>query len=350
MKTGQGQRQFRQPHYTAKSVANLKVRRQCNAPRKPKPKISVKATSFSVALIVSVQLALVAYAKAQVVTYTLSGVTFSDGATAEGSFDFSSGTISNINITTTVGVNGDALPGFTYTNFYYSGADNLQFCVTPNPFGDPLSNPGPAFLVLFLTNGMSGLGSSGTIPLSGGAEEYGPSVGITNSRSFSGGELIGIEPPIWTSQPMNQVVSAGQGFTFTAQAVGFPLPTYQWQFSTDGLTFANLSGATGASYSLASSSLTNIGYYLVVASNSVSTKTSSAATLTFLNINININMLAAVYVIGPTGAQYQIFAAPALGTTNWTTLTNVTITSQPYVFTDFSTPTNRQQFYRTVPQ
>ena len=105
-------------------------------------------------------------------------------------------------------------------------------------------------------------------------------------------------------------------------------------------------GATGANYTLSSTSITNIGLYDVVIANSVNTNTSSVATLGF----INLNMLAAVYVTGPIGAQYHIEATPALGPTNWTTLTNVTITSQPYIYVDYSTPTNSKQFYRAVPQ
>jgi hypothetical protein len=145
----------------------------------------------------------------------------------------------------------------------------------------------------------------------------------------------------FTEQPVSQVVSPGQSVTFTAAATGFPPPTYQWQFKG-----SNISGATNASYTLSSTTITNIGSYDVVISNAVNTNISSVATLAF----INLNMLAAVYVTGPLGAQYLIESTPALGPTNWITLTNVTITSQPYIYVDYSTPTNKYQFYRAVPQ
>jgi hypothetical protein len=306
--------------------------------------------SFTAILIASVQLGFVAETGAQVVTYTLSGVTFSDGAAAEGSFDFSNGSMSNINITTTGGVFGNALPGYTYTNQFYVDHNDVQFCVTPNPFGQYWNNPGPAFLVLDLDNGFFGLGNPGTIALDGGVEEYGPAYGIGTSRSFQGGQLIGTEAPLWTTQPVSLVVSAGHDFTLTAQAEGFPLPTFQWQFSTNGSTFANINGATGLTYSSASSDLRNIGYYQVVAANSIHSQTSSPATVSFLNITINTNALATLHLIGPTGTRYQLQSAAAVGGLDWTTQTNVTVTCQPYVFVDCSSSSNQQQFYRAVPQ
>jgi len=152
--------------------------------------------------------------------------------------------------------------------------------------------------------------------------------------------------PAWTQQPSSDVVNTGQGFTFTSQATGYPEPTYQWQFSTNGSTFVNLGGATGASYSLASSDLTNIGFYRVLAANSVNTNTSATVSLTFLNLN----MYAGLNILGPVGANYNVQSTPALNGSNWTTLTNVSLASQPYIYIDYNSPTNAKQFYRAVPQ
>jgi hypothetical protein len=95
-----------------------------------------------------------------------------------------------------------------------------------------------------------------------------------------------------------------------------------------------------------STSVTNIGWYDVVIANSVGTNTSSSVSAAFMDLN----MLAVVYITGPIGANYLIEATPALGLTNWTTLTNVTITSQPFIYVDYSSSTNGRQFYRTIPQ
>lgn len=152
--------------------------------------------------------------------------------------------------------------------------------------------------------------------------------------------------PTWTLQPSNHVASAGQGFTFTSLATGFPAPAYQWQFSTNGVNYVNIINATGPNYSLASSSVTNIGYYRVVAANSVGTNISASVSLTFLNIN----MYAGLNILGPIGANYNVQASPDINGSNWTTLTNVSLPSQPYIYIDYNSPTNTKQFYRAVPQ
>ena len=112
------------------------------------------------------------------------------------------------------------------------------------------------------------------------------------------------------------------------------------------MNFTNITGATGASYSLGSSGVTNIGYYRILAINSVNTNTSAGVSLTF----VNINMFAGLNILGPIGATYNVQAIPALGGSNWTTLTNLALPSQPYIYIDYSSPTNSKQFYRAVPQ
>jgi hypothetical protein len=57
--------------------------------------------------------------------------------------------------------------------------------------------------------------------------------------------------------------------------------------------------------------------------------------------------VAGVVVDGPVGTNYLIQAASDLPG-NWTTLTNVALPWQPYLYIDYSSPTNAQQFYRAV--
>ncbi|OFW28432.1 MAG: hypothetical protein A3G76_04800, partial [Acidobacteria bacterium RIFCSPLOWO2_12_FULL_65_11] len=94
-------------------------------------------------------------------------------------------------------------------------------------------------------------------------------------------------PPAVTTQPSSQTVAAGQTALFTVVATGNPAPTYQWQVSTDGVSFTDL--ANGASYSgVTTGTLTvtsaSVGLtgtqYRAVATNSTGTATSAAAPLT----------------------------------------------------------------------
>jgi hypothetical protein len=64
---------------------------------------------------------------------------------------------------------------------------------------------------------------------------------------------------------------------------------------------------------------------------------------------LDIKLLVALYLTGPIGSEYRIEYTPVLGPTNWTTLTNITLPTQPYIYVDYDTPTAPQRFYRAVP-
>ncbi|HXC99088.1 MAG TPA: NHL repeat-containing protein [Verrucomicrobiae bacterium] len=69
------------------------------------------------------------------------------------------------------------------------------------------------------------------------------------------------------------------------------------------------------------------------------------------SFSVNIKMFAGVILNnGQIGSNYLIQAISNLSTTNWTTLTNVTLPSNPYIYIDYNSPTNSQQFYRAVEQ
>ena len=66
--------------------------------------------------------------------------------------------------------------------------------------------------------------------------------------------------PSITTQPTSQSVFAGQDATFTAAASGFPVPTVQWQVSTDGgVTFSPVSGATSDTLTITSATVAENG-------------------------------------------------------------------------------------------
>lgn len=89
-----------------------------------------------------------------------------------------------------------------------------------------------------------------------------------------------IVAPTITTHPSNVSVAVGGNATFTVIAAGTN-PTYQWQRSNGGGAFANIAGATNASYTVTNAQLADNGArFQVVVTNSAGTVTSNPATLT----------------------------------------------------------------------
>jgi hypothetical protein len=87
--------------------------------------------------------------------------------------------------------------------------------------------------------------------------------------------------PALSAEPEDQVVNAGQTATFTATAGGSPMPTVQWQVSTDGGTSWNpIAGQTATSLSVTTTAGHNGNRYHAVFTNPAGTTTSADATLT----------------------------------------------------------------------
>ena len=61
-------------------------------------------------------------------------------------------------------------------------------------------------------------------------------------------------------------------------------------------------------------------------------------------------MYAGLNIFGPIGANYNLQSTSDLNGSNWTTLTNVALPAQPYIYIDYRSPTNGEQFYRAKPQ
>ncbi|MEY2598760.1 MAG: hypothetical protein RLZZ142_1019 [Verrucomicrobiota bacterium] len=90
--------------------------------------------------------------------------------------------------------------------------------------------------------------------------------------------------PSIQSQPVHASVPAGSAATFTVQASGNPEPTYQWQSApAGGSSFTNLAGATAASYSIATTTLSDHGrQFRCVISNASGSVTSLGVSLSVL--------------------------------------------------------------------
>lgn len=95
----------------------------------------------------------------------------------------------------------------------------------------------------------------------------------TDNNAIRKGTLAG--PPVITTQPQNQTVTAGSNVQFSVTVTGVPAPTYQWYFN--GTPY---SGATGSSLSFSNARASDAGDYTVTATNTAGNVTSNKATLT----------------------------------------------------------------------
>ena len=147
------------------------------------------------------------------------------------------------------------------------------------------------------------------------------------------------QPPTLTNTITSTTVSRGGGITLTAGVVGASPFTYQW--------FCNgvpITGATNATLTISNFGPANVGNYRATVSNALGSVTTPTVTLA----TMDLKMFAGITVNGPVGSSYAVQAAPALSG-GWTTLATITLSTPAYVYIDYASPTNRQQFYRAVP-
>jgi hypothetical protein len=220
-----------------------------------------------------------------------------------------------------------AVSGYKYltaTGYYSDGSSGLLG--TTNGLVWASSTSGVA--TINYTNGLA-------FGLTPGATLITASVGnIINSNL-----LTVVTPPTITTNPVSETVAAGGSLTLNVSATGGGL-AYQWNFNGTAIP-----GATGASYVINNFAPGYIGDYSVTVSNAAGSVTSRSVTVG----SVGISLFAGVMVDGPLGSNYLIQASSTLAT-NWTTLTNVALPTQPYIYIDYTSPTNRQQFYRALPQ
>ncbi len=171
----------------------------------------------------------------------------------------------------------------------------------------------------------------------------GLTAGTTTIKAISGSvsnsaTLTVVSFPVITMQPTNNTVPPN-GVNLSVTATGGGL-SYQWQ-----LNGTNITGATGATLPISNVTLTNFGVYTVIISNLAGTITSQTAIVSLADLK----MFAGFFVYGPIGTNYVIQSKANL-TNVWTTRTNLALPSQPYIYIDYSSPTNPQQFYKAMPQ
>lgn len=134
--------------------------------------------------------------------------------------------------------------------------------------------------------------------------------------------LTGLSTPTVTTNPVSQSIKSGLTVTFTAAAVGNPVPTAQWQVSTNGgSTWTKITGATSTTYSFTVSPSENGDKYRAIFTNSQGDLPTTAATLTIVPTNAllhnfgNLGMGGVFYLLGngPNGSEFFELSQPNTG-------------------------------------
>ena len=139
--------------------------------------------------------------------------------------------------------------------------------------------PAPTYQWFFGANAISGATAATYAIASVQASQAGSyTVTVTNaagSVTSSAAALVVQQAPQITTQPLaSQTVLVGGSASFTVVATGIPAPAYQWFFGANAI-----SGATAATYSIASVQAAQAGSYTVTVTNAAGSVTSSAAVL-----------------------------------------------------------------------
>jgi hypothetical protein len=158
------------------------------------------------------------------------------------------------------------------------------------------------------------------------------------------------EMPVLFTQPIpSQVVAEGTNVTFSVEVEGKPPLNYQWRHNG-----ADLPGATSASLTVSNVTTNQSGNYTVTISNAAGTVTSEPGSLLVLAGGLSVvdlHFYAGVTLFGLPARQYEIQYEEILGgTTNWVTLTTVTLAnpSTPFLYFDLRSTNRVQRFYRAV--
>lgn len=196
------------------------------------------------------------------------------------------------------------------------------------------SNPSVA-TISGTTVTITGIGSTSITASQAGNATYLPATSVSQT-------LVIVDATI-TSQPQGQSFTLGGGATLSVSATGTGL-TYQWQ-----LNGTNIPGATGSTLNLVNLTSTNAGTYRVVVSSSAGgSVTSQNANLLFFG---DLQFIASTILAGPVSQQFRVDYADvvSVGTTNWLTLTNVTLPYSPFLVIDPNSAGRTQRYYRAVP-
>ncbi len=159
----------------------------------------------------------------------------------------------------------------------------------------------------------------------------------SGSATSSAATLTVGTPITITSNPQSTAVAAGTSVTFTTSAIGSPVPTVQWQVSSDhAATWTNVAGATATSYAVTATAAISGYEYRAVFNSVFGTAATSPATLTIsaapaITANPTNQAVAAgatanftASASGATSTQWQLSTN---GGSTWTNIVGATAAS-----------------------
>jgi len=157
-------------------------------------------------------------------------------------------------------------------------------------------------------------------------------------------------PPVILLQPTNQSAWLGSNASFSVAVGGSPPFSYQWQFNS-----TNLPAATNIGFTIPFVTMTNVGNYSVVVSNSAGGVTSSNAALTVIfPPTMGLQLLAGYPLLNLNGMLSRNFVVQYntnLTTTNWFYLRSISnLASSPFQFLDPAGSSPPARFYRALMQ
>ena len=197
----------------------------------------------------------------------------------------------------------------------------ITLSATGNPAGTTVSfttNPlTPGSTTIVILNGTNTL-APGTYPIT----VQGTATGATTQTRQLTYTITTGPAPVITAQPQPQSVCTGSPASFSVSATGV---TYQWQVSTNGGTsYTAISGATSATYSIASTTVSLSGnlYRCLLTNSCGATATTNSALLSVSGVTAVTASPQDISVCAGSTATFQVTAAGASLVYQWQQSTN----------------------------
>jgi hypothetical protein len=205
---------------------------------------------------------------------------------------------------------------------------------------------GPSFEQAALSGAWTGQSKILFVPSTGG-----PGGGVPATAA----DLRGLEypgEPLVVQAPQSRTVLPGEAATLTVVASTGVAGFYQWYQQPSNRPDGLIPGATNATYTTPSLSLTTT--YWVVVTNSAGSTLSDSATITVLasppTLTLKLDAgLPVLTLAAAPGLAYRIDYRTNFTTDAWTPLVELSLTTSPFSFTDPAASNTPARFYRAVP-